>query len=428
MKFSQTLLVFFATLCVLERVEAAPKSPPLDLVQSVRVVQGRVAADPVTFVNSNLLDGTLTYSYLISYAQKEAAIAIRSFVGKQESTQTYVFTLNGVAENGIFDCQRSTNGEYIAFKYGSSFGEYVSYTLYLFNTRTQRVRAVSEKDLQFKNYAFSPDGKFIFYVRGGNHFGMTDTPNSKPLSLLSYDIEKASGEVVPTKTFVPLSVTWSQRHTLLFSAQAKADQHPDLYSYVAGEGMTSLVAKDCYRAVLSSDGKKIAFFGSENPAKPLSLNSRWPFVSKYLALTVSDADGSNRVALDVKKGIYPTLFWSLSGRSLYEFNQATSGSTTTAIITEWDVASGRKQEVARLLAKDFEATSRDELDPSIYFVGLSADRSHVLAVAEESTGKSPDGAMLIVSQELRLVDLTTGKAQVVATSNKILSYDWSSAN
>ena len=256
---------------------------------------------------------------------------------------------------------------------------------------------------------------------------MTDTPNNQPLSLTLYDIENKSRTIVPTKIFVPPSVIWTQRHTLLFSAQTKPNQHPNLYSFTAGEHQTNLIEKDCYRALPSPDEKRIAFFGSENPEKPFPLNSRWPLVSKYMALSVSDNDGSNRVALDTKSGVYPTLFWSVAGRSLYEFNPTTSGAIATATITKWDLASGRKQEVARLLAKDFEATARSEFDPSIKFTGLSADGSQILAVAEESKGKSPDGAMLIVLQELRLVNLTTGKAQILATSNKIVAYDWSSA-
>ena len=160
MKFFQTLLAFCGTFYVLECVEAAPQ-PSSDLVQSVRVVQGRVPADPVTLVHPNPLNGTLTYSFLVSYAQREAAIAVRSFAGKQERTRTYLFKLNGSAENGIFECRRSPNGKYIAFKYGSSFGEYVNYRICLLNTQTQRVEVASKADLQFNNYAFSPDGNFF---------------------------------------------------------------------------------------------------------------------------------------------------------------------------------------------------------------------------------------------------------------------------
>jgi len=406
----------------------AVRSEPSKILESIQISHEVLPQDPAVVMNSRVTNGFLTYNFLVPYG---SGIAVRHFHNGKQSITSYTLKFVDWQEYGVFDCKRSPDGRYIAFKYGADFS---SYKLCILDTQAKTLRIASEENLSFRDFFFSPDSKYIAFVAGGNYWGQTNTKGAMPLRLLCYNVVKDKAEVVPITRFFPTSLAWLAPHTLYFSAQKDTSEKtvslkkPDLYQFDPMSSKVTWAMKDCYRPSFSPDGNKVAFFGSENPDKPFPLLDGWQYNAKYMALCVSNLDGSERIALTVEKGNYPRIVWSHSPTALYELQQTQPSPQAKLAIIKWDIHSRKKADVVDVFSKDYKPILTDETgsSPTFSLVGSGGSNNKILVAVVEVKGRDPKRPVLNILQTLQSIDLMNKTIVPVVSSHKSLSYDWES--
>lgn len=403
---------------------------PSKVLQSVQVFKNALSEDPLTVVSPRALNGVLTYDFPARNFSR--GVTVRMFRDGEQQVVTYLLKLADPLKRGAYDAQRSSSGRYISFKYGNGAGFSDSYKLCVFDTQTNTLKVASEETLHFRDFFFSPNGRYIALVEGGNYWGQVNTTGASPLKLLCYDVAKDVATVVPVKKIVPRSLTWSPNNVLYFSAQvdlpdaSSSRRKPDLYAFVPGTTGTTRRFSDCYLPRFSVDGKKVAFFGSEDPAKPFPLTERWQTVANYMALSVANLDGTERITLTTQRGLYSDVVWSGSGRTIYELKLVQASPRATLVVTKWNLQSRTREDVATLVATDYEAQGRDNFDPQISLIGLSGREDKMLFSVTENVAGDPNSPILPIRQMLQVLDPTTGTVTQMTTTRKSLSYHWKS--
>lgn len=270
--------------------------------------------------------------------------------------------------------QFSPDGQSVVFKAGEVVSDITSFDLYILDLRTQRIRFVTDRRVAYKYVSWSPDGRYLAYVEGGDDVGGTAfyVANQEiplgPRTLYVCDLKTNTEISVVQNDTVSGPFRWIAPHTLLYSLLAehqpqnkqktKAVARPSIFEYDAATRQSSLIIPDGHLPHPSPDSNLMAYFGSEDKSAPRKLPYEWRFDAKGMALIVSRRDGSGRIPLDVEKESYsyPKLVWLSDNRHLLTIDEVDAGPVVTAEIKQWDVQSATFKAVAKV-----PATGYDEL-------------------------------------------------------------------
>jgi len=203
----------------------------------------------------------------------------------------------------------------------------------------------------------------------------------------------------------------------------KLEPRPDVYEYSVEKRSSKLLFHDGYRPVASPDGKRIAFFGSEHPEKPFPLRAGWEKDPQGASLSVAEADGTNRIAINQEGDNYPYMCWLPDNQHLITVEQTQDTPNAQAEVKIWDINTRKFQQVALLKAKDYKALPRSIIEPQFLGLGLHGSNSlHVLVSAY--TGVDPKSGYLAKKSSLQIIDLGTGKIITVALTTSDSGVDW----
>jgi len=389
-------------------------------------VQGNVADDPKqgSLTSPPDFSGQVIYASTINIWPFRRYLVLNQVPGRtggQANTTTFPLEENEKTTDWLYDPQFSPDGQYVLFKLGNLHERYGTFDLLLWHLKTGQVRRVAELSYPFS--LWSPDGSYIAYIRGGDLEGH---PGTSGLQLCTYNLKTFQEHLIVKNDAVRGGVGWTPQNTLLYSAfvnpkskdsksnddEAKAVSltRPNIYEIKAEGGDAKLVVLDGYRPSCSPDGKRIVFFGSEDPGRPGSLSSRWWENPYYAAVSVSDRDGNNRRALNREQRTYPVIQWLPDSQGFLTIKTTRQGNTIEGRIQEWNATSGQGKSVGVLRLRD----DQNFIDggPFPFFRPLSVVAGHLLPVVTQEYRTSGD-VLLTRLDSLKTVDLKTGSVSTV---------------
>ena len=402
--------------------------------------------------SSSTIRGTLLYP--TDYGRRFfvlRGININGLINGQ-STNTATYPL--YAPGKIFEPEFSPDGKRILFKAGDPFESTSEHFLFLWDTEAAQVRAVSREPTKrsepsgadalgegmvFRNVYWSPDSKWIAYVRGGDRGGRV-WPNMMYPQLRLLNVDTGRSRRVTRNFGVVRDMAWTSQNTLLFvmlpkdrmplqeeEEQDKAtDPEPDepaqasIFEATPGRGTKpSLVIADAERPVPSPDNRWIAFArwsskGTGDPAQQLCVFDRQSGAIKMLA--------------EQKLGF---VLWTPDSRQLVVVKTLYFGSARgEAQVSVIDIQTGARRDVATLEAHDYKPLSGSEDKAQFKALKLSRDgRFLFVYVAEIGLLGPPVGEKDPRNQiSLQAVDLSDGSITTVARFDSpgpsIMGLDW----
>ncbi len=420
------------------------------------------------FAEINILNpesGQLAYTFTTDPKKDNSFLNIHRMVAQFENLQqkrsqsvtTYPFIQPGSDEG--FRPKYSPDGRYILFRVkASQMAEIETYRLYVLDVQTNVVKRVTGKEIAYDEVSWSPDGKYLVYVQGGDWQGETKIYTSEatfytgPLKLYVCEWRTGKEQLVTTNDTVGGPFSWLVPHTLIYGALSEPKQvvwqkqressektgqskpstnpkdvppRPDVYEYSVEEQSSRLLIQDAYLPFPSSDGQWIAFYGSENPDKPFPLRLGWQQEAQDAALCIVKRDGSGRVALNRETGFYPLIRWLPDNRHLLAIQPTKDSPDAEAEIKDWDTQAGSFRLVTTLHAKDFTEIPLTFLSPKFRPLQISQDGTKIYISKSENIGRVPGHSLSVVLKSLQSVDLATGEVTTIAELKNVYSIDWS---
>jgi hypothetical protein len=390
---------------------------------------------------------------------------------KDAATHSYKFTILPVEKLGkiasrecndycVYAPRQTRNRNTILFLFGNPSTTFVAQWLYTLDVEKQKLQRASDSVFANPTFSSSPDGRYVFFLLGGNEWGGTtyaianQSIDLAPVTLSCCDLQKrlecVVGGLDETTSANAEPVQWTYPHTILYSKvrpvptkikdksslnnsktlSGKNDtliQRPDIYEWDAQTQKISQTIEDGFLPTPSPDGSFVAFFGSEDVSQPHNLHSDWQESANGMALTIAHPDGSERTVLDVLQGHYPKIIWLPGDAHLLTLQQTQERPNAKAELKEWDIRNQTFRRVA-----DFQATDKVEMvypfkEPNIIPLGLTNNGQSLWVATEELTGIDAQSPVYNSQTTLNLVDLKSGVIAPVITMKNIFSFDWSSS-
>lgn len=381
---------------------------------------------------------------------------LKSLASDDVSTLTFPVTRPKPLYEVVWEPQFSPDGRYIVFKYGVPTSFDLPYALFVFDTVTQELRQVTSQDVSYNQISWSPDGKYIAYITGGDALGDVnsirgdETLYTGPLRLVVCEWRTGRKQVVATNDALRGPLKWTAPHTLVYSAletqlvgtsqqeysklqtekkptTSLRHLRPNVYGYSIEEGRSRLLFEDGFRPTPSQNGEWIAFFGSETPKVAPTLKEDWLDNPVGMALSVIKKDGSERTALNLEEGTYPFVNWLPDGKHLLTIKQIKFGKLGRAQIKEWNIETGKFRIVAELTAEDFKSVPRSAADPQFLPLYLSSDGQQLVVAVSEAVGRDPllsTGMLLLSKTTLQNININSGVVKPIAHTFGDSGLDW----
>jgi hypothetical protein len=333
------------------------------------------------------LEGNLSYIWLDGETNQTKITSVDTKGdGKKAVTISLVLTNETGYPASMLHAKRSPSGSHFAFGYGAIMDNYSWYELFVLDTQTSKIQSLGVAS--YKEYFWSPDGRFLSYIQNGDIQGNIKD-EKYPLQLNVYDTVSLDIHPIISSNFLANSFCWSAPHDLYYAipehlpVKQTSDTHnsklrrprPNLYKYVIETKKATLLFRDCYRPVISDDGIMVAFYGEENPQSQTQLPPQWQYRANYMTLCVSELNGKNRKAINMHHGDYPLLQWSASGKSIITLREIVPGPNAQMEIVQWNTKSGYRERLLTLnvndgIAENYgEATNRPEITRRFVFLG-----------------------------------------------------------
>lgn len=436
-------------------------SPSPAISSSLSVVNslsGRLAYVPTILHRNGDFQSSLRICKLRSAPGEVSEMVYR--VDKPEDRQTDEFNTRI-----LYDPQFSPDGRYILFKFGHAMSRHDGYQLYVLDTSDEHLWLVSDLPVCYAFTSWSPDGRYIAFIAGGDSDGYVYDIGGYfgPLELHVTDWRAKKDYLVTSSDTVRGPFSWLSPHTLLYGAMSQKGQEqigkleereyaqmqhpptgsaksppmlygskakkrqweprPDVFEYVPGAKRPVMLFRDGYLPVASPDGKQIAFFGSEHIDRPSPLRTGWEDDPQGSSVCVADLNGSPRVALNREGGRYPRIAWLPDGKHLVTLTQTQPTPKARAEVRVWDITTRRFRTVAALSAEDYKEMPTSVTEPEFRPLGMNKRSDTLFVLINSFTGQDPEG-YLTSKGVVESVDVLNGKVTVIAQAIDASGLDW----
>lgn len=422
--------------------------------------------DPLQKFTPGPMRGTLAYITLIAYPDKPEAQSFFVFHAAGSSprvnniaTSAVTYPLNAWGQ--AFEPQFSPSGNRILFKCGTAWGGRSVFYLFLWDFKAGRVSQIlvpKTESLSFRRVSWSPDGRQIAYVTGGDADGYEDRWTDL-MRLNVHNLVTGKNRFIAQNTGVK-HFAWTPQGTLLYTFAP-----PYTYKYISpapGSNTYQPVHLRLYEALMdgrlphkitmdvadqgnpvpSPDGKQIAFLGWQKAGAGNVLNRRFGI------WLYRRSDHSRRLlwalpfqSSAVAEGTVPDLLWTPDSRNLIVVAKtytAEHPNAKTRLLKGkglgkaiiWRVAVGRsrkaRQKLATLTAQDAWADSRGDLDTQFSPLTITRSGQKLLLNVSEYVSGSTSG--FIEDRRLLSVDLKNGRKSMIARLlnkwNEVPGWGW----
>ena len=389
----------------------------------------KLPQDPSQVTISANVEGRICYTFLGKYSPEMDTFRTGLVIINRQRVDTVVkqfLTSYAGVQNALdnFSPKLSPQEKYVLFKAGSTGSAYNPYFLYVLDVNTSKVFEAANS-VNYSATSWAPTLNYIALVEKGDLGGYTDRLGeyigTRSLYVQNWRTQKK--QLVAVNDSVTEPFTWIG-NTLLYSLfpnkedDPKAEQNANVYQFDVATGQSRLLIADAYRAVASPSGKRLVFFGLENPKLFKGSSERW---LNNLSLIVSSADGSNRTALD-RADPMQQLLWR-DERFLMTLAQEHKGINTTARLREWDTQKQTFRDLVVLRAQEYSDVPRPSVNPVFSLLRSSRDASKILVKRVEYTGLNKQG-FLKNRTSILAVDIKTGNVNTPIVAEDVSGLDW----
>lgn len=426
-----------------------------------------VAADPWrSSASSRDITGRAVYDVLASTRAPngryvvENDIFIRSIkAGSSASTPT-TYHIQRKKGGGAFSPQFSPDGRFVLFKFGGIGTATTPFDMYVLDSQTHQVQVVKNPSTGeayspvFIDVRWSPDSQFLAWVEGVDEDG-SRLKSDQPAQLRVCNWRTGQSRIVGSGDVVTRSFSWAAPHSLCYSvlppepqlksapptSSSQREQAPGhiptvdelpliqarplSYEVDAQAGVPHLLLRDAYRPVVSPSGRKVAFFGSLDPAKPYPLRYNWTSVSgSALALCTSARDGNERQARNIQASIYPDVIWQHDDRYLLTLEQTVGSPQARAEVRQYDTIKNQAKVITTLKATDVELVGRIVSQRQFQLLNVSPDDHRLYVLISQMVGSNPENTRYIERKSVISVNLLDGVTTTVAQTETSLGLDW----
>ena len=393
----------------LPAIPLAPASTTEPALEPAPVAIAKAAH--VSLVNSTAfaaLRGRLIYTFTEPTSPNSYYITLLEIGSDAASTETgqptnVTYEIKNLSGGIEAKPQFSPDGQFVlveSFTYTSSGKK--RYWNYVWDTHSTQLKTVMPSSFNGDFLGWSPDSSWMLFMTFDS-----STPIPR-LEVVNWRTQKRS--VLPPGA---TQLSWLSPHLVLYSAlpskltkENKAEvtpaTHPNIYSFSPESGRATLLVQDGQLPTASPDGQRIAFLGSEHPEKPFPLNEDWEYQARGVALSIAKSDGSERKALNVVSGNYPTVIWEADNRHLLTVRPNADDVVPFTKIEEWDSVTGMRRQIAKVGGEEVSS------------LGISRDGRTLFL--EENASETPD--------TLQVLELSTGAATTLARLEDIIGFDW----
>lgn len=348
------------------------------------------------------------------------------------SALTYKVARSSVAQEWgwkVFRPQFSPTGRFLLFKFGIRDSLTGGHELYRFDLKNNILTRLS---LSFQSNHFtsiSPNDKYVTYIEGGDANGesvytLGSETQYDLLTLHVYNCDTGADQVVVQNSTIRGPIAWKSADTMIFgmlddkeaTTNPPKANRPNLYEYNIKTKSLRLLTRDAYLPTLSADGKRIAFWGSEDTEKPFALQENWMWKPHESALIVANADGTGRKAMSRFSDLYPEVLWLPDNRHLLTIHQTKLSPNAEAQIRLWDIEDGTFREIATLKAKDYQALPLTWIARPFRPVAVTSDGNSLMILVNEYTGvikQAPD--LMETATKIQEVNLQTGEVRTICS-------------
>ncbi len=423
-----------------------------------------VPGDPLLQVVPSAWAGKLAYAFAEREFDREGnavnklvplCLALRFWTAQGKENAIY-YEYEMPAENqkrqeyfSVFEPQFSPDGRYVLFKWGG-MADYDSYRLFVMDIASGKLSLVNSPGLVYRKVLWSPDSQYLAFVEGGDPKGnlqrlwIDGWLYLGPLKLHVCEWRTGRRWLVVQNDGVKEGFSWAAPHSLLYSALATAQKapappkpkaalpakstvsRPNIFEFSPDDGQSRLVLRDGLRPHVSPDGKLIAFWGSEDAAKPYPLPSDWLDYSHNASLCVAQRDGNGRAPLTLEEGKYSSVMWRPDSRFLIAvqaIDTDENGREKPRLdVTLWNVAERTQNKVGTLNIKDF-GVAIIRLVPRSF----APDGSNLYFSTFQNVGYpfgKKGGSVLTDQEELHTLSLKTGRVETQFRFKHDRGFDW----
>lgn len=387
------------------------------------------------------------YSILDDAVSSDIYITTYSLWPKKKAvTKRYHVANSG---NVVFAPQFSPDGAKVLFKVGWPYDSHSMYKMYLWDIKTNDVHEVrmpfSSFDVTadtFQNkkaaplqYSFpivqwSPNGQYLSYIRGGDVYGHIIYDGH--VFLDAFDLQHVIRRFLVRNDGVPYGYSWTSDNNILYSTIESSTI--DIYRISPEARNRKLILKNAYRPTPSPDGSKIAFFGPEHFETPIKLKEGYLDIRRPhgLSLTVANADGTNRKALNREELYYPEVIWMPDSKHLLTMDPGTSYTSdndkptgkmsTNSKVTLWDIETGRRKHICDIPAQDVQFIDRSPITQQFTPLQLSENGKILFVGVSEITQGQADRNSQYMS--IKAIDIPPGEIYDIGKLNNVYDLQW----
>lgn len=344
----------------------------------------------------------------------------------------------------------SPDGKYILIGVGVP-DEAWAFKLHVLDIEKRKLTCIYQESLANQDYSWSPDGKYVLFIEGGNKEGFPWLPGDNgyigPMSLIVLDWRTGKKWVIAKSDSFGTQtvVSWGDK-SLWFSVldpsgvmnpvDAKLQKElskqyrkskvkrPNIYKYNFKTKQTTLIAKDGFRPVLSPNGKWVLFYGSEKPDNPVPLDRFWLVGSADASLCIMKTDGSERRVLETEELFYASIAWLQEGNQFITVKVVAPSPAFTLDVKKWDYDRLSSEYVGK-----FVATDHKKIDYSMDYsrwrlLGIDAPGKHVFVLMGRTQANNPKCELLMGDYSIQSMDLESGKVQILGACDLSTAMDW----
>lgn len=440
------MLVFFAAIGCWAQVEMKEVSPP---EVSDSLLANRAPAAPLPPVPADPLisfdpaksgcNGQLVYSVLKQPLEKqEYRTPYNLIVRKDESIVGFAVGKPEVAEI-MYDPLVSPDGKYVALKFGWPHDNNGKYRVYIWNLQSKTLTVGPQEKLSYPLLQWSPDGRYISYIAGGDQEGTYDQRRTPPIELKVFDLETTSTSLI-IRDEKSIAHSWTDNNSILFCASRSANDNTnnkaDVYEYYIPSGISKSVIKDVYsssdpllrikqvRPEQSLDGRWIAFAALPNTEDEyLNINDKKvvhrPFVMLY------DRKTNKRLAIrPIVLESYDIFRWSRNGNLMRILEVVPSLGKQKCEVLSFDVET-KTVSTRGQIELNSELPDRLLTDPLFSFAS-NYPNDHIFIKTKQYIGPPKDGYYRVVSSLYSLNQSEERSAIAVFESyfGTFTGFDW----
>lgn len=337
----------------------------------------------------------------------------------------------------------STNGELVAFKLGDRTSSFSSFSLHIYNLKTQTIEKVDAPfdSIWYWPVSWSSNSRYISYFRGGYLLPLGG--GYKPMELWVYDLQKHKSQFVVRHENLFRNTTWTQDNLLLYSLMPDRQELREgkllasLYSFdPSGNQTEAPIISDAVSPVASPDGKWVAAFSfgiipsineidhprTENGDKnningaQEGENGRGEaYRNKQRSLMLFPRPEGKPVVVNSQADFHRTaLMWSVDNLHLYRIVKLYSDDGKEVIVSIYDYALTSKEEksIVSLTYVNVNGREADETEPLFNPLSVSHDGKFIFYTLIEATGKKKNNVALY-DEYLKAIDIQSGEIVTV---------------